>query len=288
MIIKFIQIIKPGIIFGNIISTIGGFLLASQGDINVNLFIFTISATAILIASASIFNNCIDKDIDIKMQRTKNRAIAIGLISSNIAYIYALILLILSFLLFLKTNFLTIFISMLGFFIYVFIYSLLMKRKSVYSTIIGSLSGATPPIIGYCSVKEHFDIGAFILLCIFSFWQIPHSYAIGLVRYNDYKIASIPIFPIKKGSFKTKINIIIYIIAFFISTIMLFFAGYTGNNYLFFSIFFGLIWIFIAIKGFKSSEENFNIIWGRKIFLFSIVIITAISILISIDYKKNI
>ena len=66
----------------------------------------------------------------------------------------------------------------MGFVVYVGVYSLYMKRHSVYGTLIGSLSGAAPPVIGYCAVTNEFDSGALILLAIFSLWQMPHSYAI--------------------------------------------------------------------------------------------------------------
>ncbi len=72
---------------------------------------------------------------------------------------------------------------------YVGVYSLYMKRHSVYGTLIGSLSGAAPPVIGYCAVTGEFDSGAAILLAIFSLWQMPHSYAIAIFRFKDYQAA---------------------------------------------------------------------------------------------------
>ncbi len=72
----------------------------------------------------------------------------------------------------------------MGFVVYVGVYSLYMKRHSVYGTLIGSLSGAAPPVIGYCAVTGDFDSGAAILLAIFSLWQMPHSYAIAIFRFG--------------------------------------------------------------------------------------------------------
>lgn len=80
----------------------------------------------------------------------------------------------------------------MGFVVYVGVYSLYMKRHSVYGTLIGSLSGAAPPVIGYCAVTGEFDSGAAILLAIFSLWQMPHSYAIAIFRFKDYQAANIP------------------------------------------------------------------------------------------------
>ncbi|MDQ1237780.1 MAG: protoheme IX farnesyltransferase [Wigglesworthia glossinidia] len=277
---------KPGIILGNTVSTTSSFFLASQGKPNFYLLFITVMGAALVIGSASTFNNYIDRDIDKQMERTKYRALVCGIIRPKTAYLYACVLLVFGIIFLFQINFLTLMISITGFFIYVVIYSILMKRNSVHAILIGSLSGAMPPIIGYCAVTNNIDFGALILLCIFIFWQIPHSYAIAIFRYQDYKSASIPIFPIKKGVFKTKINIIFYIILFFISTVILFIKGYTGYKYLLISIILNTTWLHIAIQGFKSSETNFNISWSKKIFFFSIITITVINFFIGIDYKK--
>ncbi|STE87925.1 protoheme IX farnesyltransferase [Escherichia coli] len=92
-------------------------------------------------------------------------------------------------------------LGVMGFVVYVGVYSLYMKRHSVYGTLIGSLSGAAPPVIGYCAVTGEFDSGAAILLAIFSLWQMPHSYAIAIFRFKDYQAANIPVLPSGKRHF---------------------------------------------------------------------------------------
>ena len=77
----FIQITKPGIIFGNVLSVAGGFFLAAQGHVDFALFLATVIGTSLVVASGCVFNNCIDRDIDLKMERTKNRVLVQGLIS---------------------------------------------------------------------------------------------------------------------------------------------------------------------------------------------------------------
>ena len=72
---QYLQVTKPGIIFGNLISVIGGFLLASKGSIDYPLFIYTLVGVSLVVASGCVFNNYIDRDIDRKMERTKNRVL---------------------------------------------------------------------------------------------------------------------------------------------------------------------------------------------------------------------
>lgn len=191
---QYLQVTKPGIIFGNLISVIGGFLLASKGHIDYPLFIWTLLGVSLVVASGCVFNNYIDRDIDRKMERTKNRVLVKGLISPEASLVYATLLGIAGFmLLWFGANPLACWLGVMGFVVYVGVYSLYMKRHSVYGTLIGSLSGAAPPVIGYCAVTGDFDSGAAILLAIFSLWQMPHSYAIAIFRFKDYQAANIPV-----------------------------------------------------------------------------------------------
>ncbi|UDG80611.1 Protoheme IX farnesyltransferase [Candidatus Hartigia pinicola] len=279
---QYLQITKPGIIFGNAISLIGGFLLASKDVIDCSLFIITVLSTSLIVASGCVFNNYIDRDIDYIMERTKNRPLVKGFLDLKITLIYASVLGVIgTLLLFIVTNALIVLLAIIGFFIYVVVYSLCMKRTSVYGTLIGSLSGGTLPVIGYCAVTNQFDSGAFILLFIFSLWQIPHSYAIAIFRFQDYKKANIPILPVIKGIFITKTHIILYILAFIIAVFMLFINGYAGYKYLIITETINFVWLVIAASGFKNHNDDH--VWSRNLFLFSLVTITSLSIMISID-----
>ncbi|MFP3014174.1 MAG: heme o synthase [Arsenophonus sp.] len=279
---QYLEVIKPGIIFSNSISVIGGFLLASKGKIDYFLLFSTLLGVSLVVASGCVFNNYIDQDIDQVMERTKNRSLIKRLIDPKFSLIYATILGISGiFLLYITTNPLSVIFAVIGFIIYVCIYSLYMKRKSVYSTLIGSLSGAAPPIIGYCSVSNKFDIVALILLFIFSFWQIPHSYSIAIFHLKDYKIANIPVLPVINGTFVTKIHIFLYILAFMIATIILAISGYTGYKYLIVSVAMNLLWLCMAMYGFKNQKDDS--IWARRLFILSILIIISFNVMISID-----
>ena len=83
---------KPGIIFGNVLSVAGGFFLASKGHVDLAIFLAAMIGTSLVVASGCVFNNCIDRDIDIKMERTKNRVLVQGLISLKLALVYATVL----------------------------------------------------------------------------------------------------------------------------------------------------------------------------------------------------
>lgn len=279
MIKPYIDVTKPGIIFGNLISFTGGFFLAAKGAINWPLFLTSLLGVSFVIASGCVFNNYIDRDIDKIMERTKHRVLVKGLMDPKVSLIYASVLGLSGVFLLLTTNTLTVLLAIMGFVIYVLFYSLYMKRRSVYGTLIGSLSGAVPPVIGYCSVTDRFDVGAFILLLLLALWQMPHSYAIGIFRFKDYQVAKIPVLPVVKGIPVTKNHIIFYIFAFMIATLMLTLMGYTGYLFMMTSIVLNGIWLVMALKGYKASDDS---LWAKKIFMFSIIIISLLSVMMSI------
>lgn len=278
---QYLQVTKPGIIFGNLISVVGGFLLASKGDIDYPLFIATLLGVSLVVASGCVFNNYIDRDIDSVMERTKNRPLVRGLIDPKISLVYASVLGIAGMVLLLvAANVVAMLIAVVGFVVYVGVYSLYMKRKSVYGTLVGSLSGAAPPVIGYCAVTGQFDTGALILLLIFSLWQMPHSYAIAIFRFKDYQAANIPVLPVIKGISVAKNHIILYIIAFMFATLMLAISGYAGYKYLIVAAAVSVWWLGMALSGYKTTNDR---LWARKLFVFSIVAITSLSVMMSVD-----
>ena len=271
---------KPGIILGNIITTAGGFALASRGHLDYGLFLFTLIGLSFVIASSCVFNNYIDRHVDAKMARTKNRALAQGAISSKNALIFGTLLgLIGAVVLFFYTNILTLSIALAGFFIYVFPYSF-GKYRTSQGTLIGSIAGAAPPLVGYCAVTNSFDLGALLLFLIVVLWQMPHFYAIAIYRFNDYNRAGVPVLPVKKGMHTTKVHMVFYTIAFIVAALLLTVFDYTGYVYFTVAALLGLAWLWLCMKGFKASSDAR---WARQVFLFSLVVITGVCLAMAFD-----
>ncbi|QCI26879.1 protoheme IX farnesyltransferase [Buchnera aphidicola (Thelaxes californica)] len=279
---KYINIIKPGILLGNLISFLGGIFFAFHGHIFFTKLYLSSIGTILVIASGCIFNNIIDRDIDKTVQRTKNRVLAKKLIKLKYVYFFAFFCGIIGFLiLFLYTNFLVFFNGMCGFLIYVIVYTLCMKRFVPYATLIGSISGAMPILMGYCTINSQIDLICIILFLILIFWQIAHFYSISIFRIKDYQKNNIPIFSVIRGIFLTQILIIINIFLFIIFTISLYFLEYTGIIYFSIIIFFNVIWLFITILSIFHTKI---FLFSRISFIFSIIIIFLFNIMIGIDY----
>ncbi|WP_097460020.1 heme o synthase [Mangrovitalea sediminis] len=283
MIKKYLLVTKPGIVLGNLISVAGGFFLASKGSIDPVLLLATVIGVSLVVASGCVFNNYIDRDIDQMMERTRNRVLVKGLISPRVTLLYGTVLGLAGIaVLYMATNPLAVAVVLVGFAVYVGLYSLYLKRNSVYGTLVGSLAGAAPPIVGYCAVSQRFDSGALILLLIFSLWQMPHSYAIAIFRLKDYTAASIPVLPVKKGIPATKHHIFLYILAFVVATSLLTWDGYAGVKYLVVAVAMGVYWLYMAWSGYRAADDR---LWARKLFVFSIMTITVLSVMMSVDFN---
>ncbi len=280
---RYLTVTKPGIIMGNLISVAGGFLLASRGEIDYMLMAATLIGLSLVVASGCAINNCIDRDIDAKMQRTRSRVTVTGEMSVKAAFWHGIVLGVVGFaLLAVYTNATAVFFAALGYVVYVGLYSLYMKRNSVYGTLVGSLSGAVPPVVGYCAVSGQFDAAAAILLVMFSLWQMPHSYAIAIFRFKDYEAANIPVLPVAEGIEKAKLHIVFYIAVYAIVTMMLSIAGYTGIGFLAVACTTSFWWLLMALRGYRPDIDMTR--WARQVFGFSILNITILSIAMAVDY----
>lgn len=282
---KYLFLTKPGILFGNFITTLGGFFLASQGQIDVLLLLYTLLGTTLVVASGCVVNNIIDQDIDQKMQRTQNRALVKKTITPKIAFIYAFVLGVLGFaILWFLVNPYAFGFACLGFFVYVVLYSLWSKRHNIHQTVIGSFSGASPPVIGYTAVTGHFDLAALIIFVAYASWQMPHSWGIAIYRFDDYKNAGIPILPVARSIRRTKIECVIYMLIFMISVNILYVYDYTNIWSVFVNNLLCAYWIYLGYLGFKATDEQ---AWAKRFFLFSVILITIISLSFVCTYKPS-
>lgn len=281
----FIRLVKPGIVFGNLISAAGGFLLASRGSVDAGLFAATAAGVALVVGGGCVFNNIIDRDIDARMVRTRNRPMVVGEIGLRSAFLYGAALAAAGLLLLAAgANLLAAALAAAGFAIYVGLYSLWLKRRSPHGTMIGSLSGAVPPIIGYCAVSGRLDAGAGLLFLMFALWQMPHSYAIAIFRFDDYAAAGIPVQPVRLGVAAAKRHIVYYILAFVLVAAMLTFGGYTGYAYLAVAGISGLYWLNIAVAGYRAVDDAR---WARRVFAFSIYTIMALCLMMAVDFHTG-
>ncbi|MCB1109406.1 MAG: UbiA family prenyltransferase, partial [Chlamydiia bacterium] len=134
-----------------------------------------------------------------------------------------------------------------------------------------------PPVVGYTTVTQSLDLGAWILFAIIVMWQMPHFFAIAIYRIHDYTKASIPVFPRTKGMRTTKIHMLFYLLGFIGATLLLTLCGYTTRPFAIIMASLGLAWMLLGLQGFSAKNDQ---VWARKMFIFSLIVVTALSLIL--------
>jgi heme o synthase len=195
---SYYRLTKPGIIYGNLLVASAGFIFASAGNVDWTLFFTTLAGLACIIASGCVFNNIYDRNIDARMERTRNRALVVGHISPRSAFLFGSVLGILGVvILYIYSSPLALFMSLIGLVVYVGWYTPL-KHKNPAALFVGAVAGAVPPVVGYVAVTNAFDLSAVLLFLALYIWQIGHFLAISVYRYDEYAAAGVPLY-IKKS-----------------------------------------------------------------------------------------
>lgn len=278
---QYYQLTKPGVLYGNAITASAGFLLASRGVIDWWLFAWLTIGTTLVIASACVLNNYLDQDIDRLMERTKKRPLIQGKVSGRGALVFSIILglggiLLLHY----TTNWLVVAIGIIGFVDYVVLYGMLSKRLSMYGTLVGSVSGATPILAGYVAVTGTIDWGAVIVFAILFLWQMPEFYSIAIYRRAEYAAARIPVITVVRGVGRTKWHIVAFTLLFTVAVFTLGIFGYAGYCYTIVMGGLSLYWSWLSIKGLRAANDD---AWARTMFRFSLVILLAFCLMIAVD-----
>jgi heme o synthase len=263
--------VKTGIIKSNLVPMLAGLMLALY-TYNLNFvshipqLILAILGTAAVIGSAGIFNNIYDRDIDQIMARTKTRPSVTGELSVKTMLTGAILLLVAGEVLLFFTTPLAALLGFLGVFFYVVPYTMWTKRKTIWNTEVGSISGAMPPLIGWAAVgPDIWHPACWALFAIMVIWQMPHFYAIAIRKQDDYAAANIPMLPVVKGEKRTYIQTNVYLVALMASS-FLFYPLSVGLTLVAFIL--SAIWLAMSIIGYHKKEGKK---WANKMFTFSLV-----------------
>jgi heme o synthase len=252
-------------------------MLGSGARPEYKLLLLTIIGTALVMASGCVFNNYLDRGIDGKMKRTQKRATVTGDITAVNVFVFGALLAFCGLaILYVYTNSKVVLLGLIALFIYVVAYGV-AKRRSVHGTLVGTIPGALPPVAGYVAASASFDSGALILFLILVFWQMPHFYAIAIFRMDDYRKAGIPVMPLRRGIMATKIQMVLYILAFMCAVAALTALAYTGYIFLIVMLGLGLLWL---LRSLRDGDEN---VWARGMFIFSLYLLPMLSTLLTLN-----
>ena len=282
--LDFKEITKAGLAVSVVFSSIVGYLLGFSDKhpfSGITLLLLSIGGYC-MVGASNIFNQVIEKDLDAKMDRTKNRPLPSGRISINNALILGFIMTFIGLVVLYIINPKTAMFGAISIFMYVSLYTPL-KTLTPLSVFVGAFPGAIPFMLGWVAATGNFGIEAGTLFLIQFFWQFPHFWAIGWFLFEDYEKAGFFMLPTGKRDSKTVIQIILYTIWLIIASILPVF-GFTGALQLSVAatvvvFLLGCWMLFYAIKLYKNRDAK----TAKKLMLVSVTYITLLQIIYVID-----
>lgn len=277
----FLALIKIGIVNSNMITVFTGLFMAMQVNQlhflhNIDILIFTLLGSGLIIAGSAALNNLIDRDIDPVMSRTKSRPTVTGRFKAPAVLSLAISFLVIGEVLLFSASTAAGLWGLAGVFSYVVLYSMWSKRKHVINTVVGSLSGAIPPLIGWAAVEPSLGAGAWALFLIMFIWQPPHFYALAMRRTEEYRAANIPMLPVVKGFLRTKKSMLGWVILLLPLPVLL---HELGVGFMLLATALNLGWLYLAAKGFKTKDD---IKWATGMFVYSLNYMTILFVSIII------
>ncbi|WP_027459880.1 heme o synthase [Deinococcus murrayi] len=228
----YLALTKPKVISLLLWTTLTAMVMAAEGWPGTWLLVVVSLAGYASAGSAGVFNMIIDRDIDLRMKRTSGRPTSSGLIGTREAAIFGTALQVLSFLaLWVWATPLAAWMSLAGFFTYVVVYTLWLKRTTWHNIVLGGAAGCFPPLVGWAAVTGELSLFAWFLFAIVFFWTPVHFWALALMIKDEYREVGIPMLPVVHGDRLTVAQIWLYAIYTVVLSVMPVFFQAVGGLY---------------------------------------------------------
>ena len=264
---SFVTLCKPKIVLLLTVTALVGMLLAVEFYSNIFNSLASLLGFALLAASSAALNQIFDRESDKNMARTKERPLASGDISLVQALTFTAILLFVgSSLLLYFSNLLTVLITTFGFIFYSLVYTIYLKWATPQNIVIGGLSGALPPLIGWTAVTNEVSLLPLILVLVIFLWTPPHFWPLAIDRIDEYEKEGVPMMPIAKGVTRTKKEMVVYAVLLLGASLAPFFYNLTGYFYLISTTLLNLYFIYLCISYLDDKDNQLSM----KIFNFSV------------------
>lgn len=207
----YVALLKPRVIGLLLVTELGAMVVAARGWPGTGVTLGSLLGGALAAGGAGAINCWFDRDIDAVMPRTRRRAIAAGRITpaAGLAFGIAVALAGVA-LVALSSNLLAAALAAGGGLVYVFVYTIWLKRTTPQNIVIGGAAGAFPPLVGWAAVTGSLSPLAWVLFAIIFLWTPPHFWALALVLRRQYATANVPMLPVVVGGGRTRRAIVAY------------------------------------------------------------------------------
>ncbi|HET7468489.1 MAG TPA: heme o synthase [Gemmatimonadales bacterium] len=276
-----VTLTKPRIISLLLVTTIAPMFITPAGLPSVSQVLWVLLGGYLMAGGANAINMWFDRDIDLRMARTRLRPIPAGRISAGFGLAFGVGLGFIAFAVFwYRVNHLSAWLALAGLLFYVFIYTVWLKRSSPQNIVIGGAAGAFPPLVGWAAMTGRIDLAAVYLFAIIFYWTPPHFWALALIKQADYARAGIPMMPVVRGEARTKYEMLVYTLLLVPLTVMPALFGALGPFYLVAALLLGarLLWYCVRLLRERSITP---VAW--QMYRYSLLYLALLFVAMGID-----
>ncbi len=276
-----ITLTKPRIISLLLVTTVCAMFAAERGVPSGWLILWAVIGGYLSAGGANTINQFVDRDIDAVMGRTERRPIVAGRITAGRALAFGLTLVAASVLVFgFGTTWAAAALSLLGVVLYVFLYTLWLKRTTIHNIVIGGAAGAVPPLVGWAAITGDISLGDVLLFAIVFFWTPPHFWALALMLKRDYSEADVPMLPVVYGERATRLQVLLWTVLMAGVTLLPVAAGTAGIIYLISAVVLNVVFLYSAWRLERGDTQR---AWAAVTFHFSLLYLALLFVALAVD-----
>ena len=278
---QFYALTKPRVTMLAVFCAVIGMFLATPGMVPWRVLFAGTAGIGLLAGAAFAINCLIDQEIDAKMARTRARPLPRGELTSLQTIVFAGVIGgIGMFLLYGYVNALTMWLTFGTFVGYAIIYTVVLKPATPQNIVIGGLSGAMPPLLGWTAVTGEVAPEALLLVLIIYAWTPPHFWALALYRTEDFTRAGLPMLPVTHGQKFTRLHVLLYTLILIASTLLPFVYGMSGWIYLAAALVLDGMFLYYAVRIYTAYSDRL----AQQTFRYSVVYLAGLFTALLLDH----
>ncbi len=278
---NFLALCKPRVTLLIVFTAMIGMFLSTPNMVPIDILLAATIGICMASGAAAAFNCLVEQAIDAKMARTRGRPLPTGQVTSKQTFIFATITASIGLtILYVFVNPLTMWLTLATFVGYAVIYTVFLKPATPLNIVIGGLSGAMPPALGWAAVTGTVSPEAWILVLIIFAWTPPHFWALALYRRDEYAKSGLPMLPVTHGEEYTRLQILLYTIILTAVTLMPFAMRMSGFIYLASVLLLDAAFMAYAIRLFREYSDTL----AKSMFKFSILYLTLLFAALLVDH----
>ena len=280
----YIALTKPRIISLLLVTALGGMFAAARGIPDATLVLVVLLGGSLGAGGANALNHYLDRDIDLRMGRTKGRPLPGNRISPANALVFGIVLNVLAFaLLWAGANLLSAALTLGATLFYVLVYTKWLKRSTTQNIVIGGAAGAVPPLVGWAAVTGSLALQPLYLFAFIFFWTPPHFWALALLIEGDYAKAGVPMLPVALGHQVTGKSIMLHSVTLVTLSVLYMTLPGVGMVYVVSALALGVVFLALAARVLMSPTKP----KALQLYLYSLLYLALLFVAVMVDSVRG-